>query len=119
MLNTAVPPSSSSALDKAPQLDWDNYFNGKQTHSNELLSEEDTPGLAVCHLQTERVVTRQPLHEHYSSIALNVKMIAFRKRAKIEMLIPYIPALGKRAFSSLALNVVWKGVQRQHTLSGL
>jgi len=53
MLSTAVPPSSSSALDKTPQLDWDYFFHGQQTHSNKLLFEEILPG-ALAVWQEER-----------------------------------------------------------------
>lgn len=53
MPSTDMPPRSSFALDKAPQLDWDNLIHGQQTHRNKLLFEEILSG-ALAIWQEER-----------------------------------------------------------------
>lgn len=168
MLSTAVPPSSSSALDKTPQLDWDNFFLGSRhiatncysrkysrvplrsgkkrerktnfigtvhptslppsldgfkdhdmlcliLHQCQNLPRKSSPRFIDWHFQTKRASRGSPFTKSFG-YCLKAKMIVFRKRARIEMLISCIPALG-RAFSSLAPNV--GGSTKTTTLSGL
>lgn len=84
-------------------------------HQCQNLPRKSSPRFIDWHSQTRGALRGSPLTRS-SGYCLKAKMSVFRKRARIEILISCIPALG-RTFSSLAPNV--GGSTKTTTLGGL